>query len=486
MEKKLSLKAKTTKGLLWNVVDKFAVQGTGFLISLLLARILMPSDYGLIGMLAIFMVVSQVLVESGFSSALIQKHNPTEEDYSTIFYFNLCVSIFFYLVLFFTAPLIASFYKTPQLTMITRVISLSIVINALSLVPQTKLTIRLDFKTQAKVSLFSVFISGGIGVYAAYNGFGVWALIIQILAAAFIKTVMLFYYDKWIPDFAFNMASFKQLFRFSYKLMTASLVGTIMTNIYSILIGKFFYAKELGFYTNAKQYPELLSTSITSVLLGVTYPVLSSLKDDRETMLLVYGRLMRVTVFFVMPILTLFALLSDPFIHLILTDKWMPIVPLMQWICFARLITPISALNMNILNAIGRSDLFLKVDLSKVPIVLIALVVTVPFGLKAVVIGHFVTSFIAFFINAYYPGKLFGFGVFKQLREMKTVALATILMSAGVLVSTYFISNDLLKLIVGGLSGICIYLLAAYMLKIEEVKDLKEIVQNILGKKESH
>ncbi|MBK7764433.1 MAG: oligosaccharide flippase family protein [Bacteroidetes bacterium] len=201
-----SLKSKTINGLIWSSIDKIVVLVFGFLTGLFLARMLMPADYGLIGMLAIFLAVSQLLVESGFSSALIQKHTPTNEDYCTIFYFNLIVSSFFYLILFFTAPLIASFYNAPQLTLITRVLSLSLLINSLSFVQQTRLTINLDFKTQSKVSICAVVISGVLSLLLAYSGYGVWALVFQILIAALIKTLLLFYFNRWIPALIFNIS----------------------------------------------------------------------------------------------------------------------------------------------------------------------------------------------------------------------------------------------------------------------------------------
>ena len=474
-----TLKSRTIKGLLWSSIDKFAVLIIGFLIGLILARKLMPADYGLVGMLAIFIAVTQLLVESGFSSALIQKHTPTHDDYSTVFYFNLVVSIVFYLIMFFAAPLIAAFYKTPELTAITRVLMLLIFINALSLVQQTKLTIGLDFKTQAKVSVVSVVISGGLGVLAAYSGYGVWSLVIQILSAAIIKTVLLFYFSQWLPSWVFSIVSFKQLFRFSSNVLLAGLAASIVNNIYSIIIGKFFTAKELGYYTNGRQYPDYIAGPIANVFVGVTYPVLVSLKNDKQAMVQVYSRLMRLTVFFVMPILSLLALLAHPIVHLILTDKWMPMVPLMQWMCFARMLAPLCSLNMINLNVIGRSDLFLKVELFKLPFTVGALIITIPFGLQVVVIGHFVTMLLSFFITTYYSGKLFHYGAFKQLRDMLSVIIATVLMAVSVIACHYLLfDNDYIQLIVGGCVGVTIYVLAAFLMKIEELKDLKELMQN--------
>jgi O-antigen/teichoic acid export membrane protein len=265
--------------------------------------------------------------------------------------------------------------------------------------------------------------------------------------------------------------------------LIAGLVATTVNNLYSILIGKLFTPKEVGFYTRARQFPELLSNAVTSILQGVTYPILTSLQNERERMVSVYGRLMRVTVFFVIPFLTLFSVLAEPFVRFLLTEKWMPLVPLIQWLCFARMITPISALNMNILNAIGRSDLFLKVDLLKVPIVLITIVVTVPMGIYVVVVGNFFTSFFAFFINSYYPGKLFGFGAFRQIKEMLPVIFATLIMSVAVIALTSIIPADIFKLIGGAFAGITSFLGAAYLLKIEELKEVNNLALQFIQKK---
>jgi len=472
-----SLKHKVFTGMAWNSVDKFAIQGIGFIIGIALARILMPADYGLIGMLAIFFAFSDLFVGSGFSMALIQKSDRTEVDYSTIFHFNLVIGLVSYLILFFTAPFIAQFFNAPQLIALTRVLSLSVIINSLAIVQQTRLMIQMDFKTQAIISLFAVVISGFVGILLAYQGLGVWALVGQMLTAASIRTVFLFYLNKWLPLFAFNASSFRQLFGFSSNLLGAALVATIVNNLYSILIGKIFAARDLGFYTRAKQYPEVLSNTLSTVLQGVTFPILASLQNDREKMVSVYGRLMRMVVFFVVPALTLSAILAEPFIRFFLTEKWMPVVPLMQWLCFARLITPISALNMNILNAIGRSDLFFKVDISKLPLTVAALLITVPFGLKAVVIGHFTISFICFFINAYYPGKMFGFGALRQIREMGPVICATSIMSLIVFVSSIFLPSDFLKLVIGVPLGVGVYLLLAYLLRIGEIEEVFGMVR---------
>lgn len=478
----IGIKQKAIKGFAWSAIDKIAVQGITFVFGIMLARILLPSDYGLIGMLSVFIAVSQLFVNSGFTNALIQKKDRTETDFATIFYFNLATAVFFYLVLFFSAPFIASFYNIPELSLITRVVSLSIIINSLSLVPQTRLVINMNFKVLAIRSLFSVLISGSIGLYLAYTGYGVWALVVQNLSSVVVRTLLLLVFEKWVPLWVFSKESFKKLFSYSVKLLTAGLVGTIYNNLYSIILGKIFSAKEVGFYTKGKQYPELISNTLASVLQGVTFPVLSSLQDNRDKLVSVYGRVLGMTTFVVFPVLTLFALLAEPFVRFFLTEKWMPVVPLIQWMCFAKVITPISSVNMNILNAIGRSDLFLKVDMSKLPLTIGVLIATVPFGLMAVVIGHFCVSFICFFINTYYPGKLFGFGAIRQIKEMRFVLLSTSLMAIFVFAVTYLNIGDLLKLVLGIPLGLTVYLTSSWLFKTPEFKEVQLIVQPKLVK----
>jgi O-antigen/teichoic acid export membrane protein len=428
-------------------------------------------------MLAIFMAVSQLFVDSGFSKALIQKQNRTEVDYSTIFYFNLAISVLFYCLLFLSAPLIADFYDAPKLTILTRVFGLTIIINAFTTVQTTILNIEIDFKRLAKLNFITSLFSGIIGLILAYTGFGVWALVGQAIIRAIVYNILLWYGSKWKPTAVFSMNSFKILFGFGSKLLIAGSVATVVNNMYSILIGKYFSPKEVGYYTRGIQYTDLVSSTVTSILQSVTFPVLASVQEDRERMIHIYKQILRSTAFFIFPVMTLFALLSEPFVRFLLTEKWIAIVPLLQWLCFARLIAPISSLNLNILNAMGRSDLFLKVDLSKLPISLITLAITIPYGINAVVIGNFITTFIAFFFNTYYPGKVLNFGAVKQIKEMKSVFFATVGMAIVVFSVIWFIESDILKLIAGGITGVISYFVIALIMKIPEIKELRNLIK---------
>ncbi len=471
-----SLRSKATKGVFWGTIDKIFMTGGQLIIGIILARILTPHDFGLVGMLSIFIAVSQTFIDSGMGSGLIQKTDRSDIDFSTVFVFNFLISLLFYLILFFSAPLIATFYETPRLEGIVRILPLCIVIDSLTIVQQTKLKIAIDFKIIAKANVFSVFISGVCAIFLAYTGWGVWALVIQRLIRSIMTTILIWFLVKWRLSLAFSWKSFKNLFGFGSKLLLTGIYAQTFNNVYNIVIGKAYSAEQLGFYTRAKTFAELTSGTVSSILHQVTYPILASLQNDKERMVSVYSRLIRMTSFFVLPTMTMLAFFSDPLIRLLLTDKWAPAIVLLQWMSFARIFYPISVINMNILNAVGRSDLFLKVDLSKSPIVILALIITIPLGIKAIVIGHVITSFISFFINAYMPGKMFGYGAIKQLKDMIPIFIATAIMGVILIGFNLVTSNHWIKLTIGPLIGLLIYLSICYFFKLEELKEIKSIL----------
>ncbi|HRA71914.1 MAG TPA: lipopolysaccharide biosynthesis protein [Flavobacterium sp.] len=471
-----SLKSIATKGIIWSAVDKFAVQFGQFVVSIVLARILMPEDFGLIGMLTIFIVLSQTFIESGLGIGLIQRQDSTDIDFSTVFVFNLGVSSCFYLLLFFTSPLISTFFNQPQLTDLIRVLGLNLLIIALAIVQRTKLTIAIDFKSIAKSNVIGMVVGGVFGVIAARNGYGVWALVIQTLLGSLATSVSLWVFSNWSPSFAFSKKSFKLLFGYGSKLLIAGLYAQILNNVYNICLGKFYPTASLGYYTKAKSFADLSAGTVVSVIQQVTFPILTSVQDDRAKLVSIYSRLIRMSAFFIIPLMTLIALLAKPIVILLLTEKWVSLIPLLQWMVFARIFFPMSALNMSLLNAVGRSDLFLKVDLSKLPLTILAMVITIPLGVKAMIIGHVVTSALAFLINAYLPGKFYGYGPIQQLKDMLPFFVASIGMAISVFVVSNFIDNLVLQLFLGTLIGFVTYLFICWLLKLEELKEVWELV----------
>lgn len=474
------LKRATANSLIWSAFDKFGVQSWNFIIGLLLARKLFPADYGLIGMLSIFIAVSQTLIDSGMASGLIQKKNKNDADFSTVFIFNMVVSLAIYLILFLSAPLIADFYTRPELTKLTRVLCLTIIINALAIVQRTKINIRLDFKAQAQVNAISVVLGGLSALYLAYRGLGVWALVAQQLAIAITAVMAYHYFSDWKPSLIFSRNSFRELFGFGSKLLAVGLYGQILNNTYNMAIGKVYPASQLGFYTRARDLAEMSAGVITNIFYSISYPLFSSLQGEPERMLMVFKRMLRLASFINFPLMAMLAVLADPFIRLAMGEKWLAVIPLVQLAAFSRILYPISSLNLTILNSIGRSDLFLKVDIIKIPLIIISLLITIPLGIQAILIGQIITAFLAFAINAYLPGKLFGFGILPQLKEVLPIIFSTILMAAVSVVAMTLFTAPIAKILAGGAVGAGVYIFMASLFKVREIDDVRDLIREKL------
>jgi teichuronic acid exporter len=469
--------------MIWSALDNIISKGAQLSIGIILARILMPSDFGLIAMLSVLITISQVFIDSGMASGLIQKRNKEERDYSTVFIFNFVISVTLYLLLYALAPLVASFYKMPQLITLTRVLSFNIIINSLAIVQRSIFVAKIDFRSIAKVNVISTIIGGGIAIYCAYIGLGVWSLVIHMISKSIISVIILMYLSTWKPKLLFSAKSFKELFGFGSKLLISALLSQVYNNVYNITIGKVFAPSILGYYTRAVSFAELTSGTVASIIHQVTYPILASLQDDKVKMISVYRSLIKVTSFIIFPTMTLLALLADSIVRVLLTDKWLAIVVLLQWMSFIRVFYPISVINLNILNAIGRSDLFLKVDLSKLPISIITLSITIPLGIEAMVVGQAITTIISFAINAYLPGKLFGYGAIQQINDMMKAFISTIIMAECVYIIISLVEYPIAKIFLGIISGIIAYIIMAIVLKVEELSEVKYFVEKIFKAK---
>src|SRR5690554_5585002 len=451
----MSLKQKAITGFIWSASDKLVNQ-LGYLgVTVFIARIIGPESFGLIGMLTIFMMLAESVVSNGFTQALVQRSQKlTDADSSTIFYVNLAWGLAVYSLLYFCAPFIANFYHQQVLVDISRVLFIVVLINSLTVVARAKLTINIDFKSQAIASTFSTILSSVVGIYLALKGYGYWALVWLLITRATFNTIGLWFFCRWYPKLIFSYKSFKSLFSFGSNLILAGLVATFVNNLYVALIGRYFNATQVGYFTQATNLSNYLSQFISSTLQGVTYPIMTSVKNDKERLVNIYTQLISITMLVSVPLLIGFAAVSEDVVKIILGDEWLPVVPVLIALCFARVITPISSINLNILNAIGRSDLFLKVDLSKLPMTLAALFIALPYGIEGLAWAMVCTSFISFFINAYFPGKLFGFGGLAQLKVAYKYIIAAAFMYFSV--SQVSISDSLwltlaAKVTVGGL-----------------------------------
>ncbi len=457
-----SVRKQLSHGVLWNFIEKVLMEGAQFVIGIILARLLLPSDFGLIGMLAVFVAISNVFIDGGLAKALIQKKDCSDIDYSTAFVSNIVVSLIIYIVLFISAPWIAVFYKEPILIDLTRVLALNFVLGSFNIVQRARLMSNVDFKSLAKIRVSSVIVAGIVGVVMAYSGYGVWSLVGQTISATLLQIIVFPFFSKWKPSLRFSKESFRNLFGFGSKLMITGIYSVIINNISTICIGQAYRSSQLGFYTRASQFSQLISFTVNDVLGNVTFPVLSHLQDDKDHMVSVYRKVLYLTAMIIFPIMIMCTLLAKPIILVLLTEKWLPCVVFMQWLFLARMFTPLSSVNINILNAVGRSDLFMKLEIAKASYTIIALVITIPLGVEAICIGSFVTSFISFFVNAYLPGRMLGYGSWKQIKDWRYILLSLLIMTILVYSIIYFVENLWFQLFVGGTIGILSYIACCY------------------------
>lgn len=472
-----SLKHKAVKGILWSSVERFSVQGVLFVVMVVMARLLTPKDYGLVGMLAIFIAVAQSLVDSGFSQALIRKQNRTEKDNSTVFYFNIAVGLFLYGVFYLAAPLVARFYNSPELTDLMRVVCLSVVFNSFAVVQRALLTVNIDFKTQAKASLTAAVTSGVVGIGMAYTGFGYWSIAAQQLVNLGLCTLLLWIFAHWRPSWCYSWESFRELFGFGSKLMVSGLLDTVYRNMYLLVIGKVFSPSALGHYTRAHQFSEFPSSNLTGILQRVTYPVLCQIQDDDERLASIYRRFLRVSAFLIFPLLVGLSAIAHPFILILLKEQWSFAAMLLQILCFAMMWYPIHAINLNLLQVKGRSDLFLRLEVIKKVIAVLVLCITIPMGLVAMCVGQIFSSLIALIINTHYTGLLIQVGFLRQMRDLLPTLLLSLTMWGVVYTLVNVLSGLWLQLIVGIIVGLIYYTAISYLFKFQELKELISILR---------
>lgn len=452
------LKEKTLSGVKWSAIGNILTKGVTFLIGLILARLLSPADYGVTGMVGIFFAIAGTFIDSGFGSALIRKQDCTDIDYSTAFYFNAVVGLLFCLLLSLAAPFIAEFFKTPILEDIVVVMSINMFISSLCIVQGTRLTAAVDFKSKAKIGLATTFFSGIVGIAMAYNGYGVWSLVWQGVFANILRTILLLFTTKWYPKWQFSKESFKYLFGFGSKILTASMLHTIYCNLTTLIIGKYYSAKDLGYYSRGESLASLPSTNITAILRNVSYPILSKIQDDDKRLIDVYRKYITITSLVIFFGMFLLAALAKPLIITLLTDKWSQAVIFLQMFCFTYMFDHLCQLNLNILYVKGRSDLVLRLEVIKKTISISMLVAAIPFGVLAICLSRAVYTQIAVIINTYYTGKLFGLGYFAQVRDFIKYFIFSAIAVSPAFVLTFTELSPILVLISGAAIACAIYL----------------------------
>lgn len=476
------MKNKTVKGVGWSFADTLLGHGITFLVGLVLANILTPDDYGLIGIITIFISVFNCIVDSGFSNALIRKPNADERDYNTVFISNMVLSLFMFAVLLLCTPLISGFFKRPELTPLLRVMSVIILINAFAIIQRTIFVKKVDFKTQTKVSLISSITSGVVGIGMALAGLGVWSLVGQQITKQLLNTLLLWVYAHWYPKLQFSAQSFKQLFGFGWKLLVSSLIDTIWREIYQVVIGKCYSSATLGHYTRAQQFSSICSQNLNTVVQRVSFPVLSSIQDDKERLKAAYRRIIKTTMLVTFVLMLGMAGSAKAMVQALIGDQWLPCVPYLQIICFSMALYPLHAINLNMLQVQGRSDLFLKLEIIKKIVAVGPLLLGIFINIYWMLLGSVVVGWFAYYLNAYYSGPFLKYKIIDQVKDILpslgialTMALLVYAMSF-IPLTPYALFP--IQVVVGALITVAL----CRITKLPEYFEIRTIVSDYLGK----
>lgn len=468
--------SKVGKAFFWSALERFSIQGISFILSIIIARIVSPSAYGLIVMIQVFLSFSQLFIDGGFANALIQKNDRDDTDYCTVFFFNMGVALLLYLLFFLSAPIIADFYEEPQLKTITRIISLNLIFSSLSIVQKTRLTIKLDFKTQTRAGLIAVIISGTIGVVCAYSGLEVWALVIQGLVNQLITTVALMFFSRWRPRFIFSVQSFRRLFGFGSKLMLSNILTSIYINISNLVIGKKYTPADLAFYNRGFTLSQFPSVNISDVMNRIIYPVLSRVQDDIIALRESYIKYLHLANYIVLFLMGLLIVLAEPLILLLLTQKWIEAVPYLQIFCINFMFYPILQQSSNPIAAIGHSGVLLRYQLLKRFVCIIILFLTLRINTIAVCWGFVLGSLFETVINVLICRKEIGVGIMAHIRSQIDIIVIVVSVCAIVYFVISFIDGAIWKLFIGGTIGLMLYLLATYVFNLREKTYLLNII----------
>ena len=473
-------KNKVISSLIWKFLERGGVQGVQFVLSIILARLVTLEDYGIIALLLVFIQIATVFIQSGFNTALIQKKDADDLDFSSIFYLSFFVAAILYVILFFGAPLVSNFYKSESLTKLLRVISLTLFFGAVNSVQNAYVSKTMQFRRFFFSSMGSVVGSGIVGVILAYKGFGVWALVFQQLIRDFLICVILWFTVKWRPKFIFSFQRVKSLFSFGWKLLVSGLLDTVFRNIYNLIVGKVYDKEALGAFNRGQQFPQVIAINLDGSIQSVMLPTLSSHNDNVEEVKRITRRSISMSAFLLMPCMFGLAAVAEPLVKVLLTDKWLPCVPFLQLACISYAIYPIHTANLTGINALGRSDIFLKLEIIKKIITVLNIIITIPFGIYAMAIGQVVSAFISSFVNAFPNKKLMNYTYFEQLKDLLPSFICSIIMSVCVWCLHYVQIPTIILLLLQIIAGVCLYIL---LCKFFKIKTFNYFINTIRGLK---
>lgn len=476
-------KNKVIYSLLWKVMERIGTQGIQFFVMIVLARLLLPEEFGLIVLVTIFITIAGVFVQSGFNIALIQKKDADVIDFSSVFYLSLFVASLLYVFLFFTAPFIATFFEQPEFATVLRILSITLFFGSFNSIQNAIISRNMEFKKLFISSLGAIIFSGIVGVVMAYTGFGVWALVGQQLTNQLIVTLILTFTVKWKPKFIFSIDRIKILFSFSWKLLASSLLDTLNSNLRNLLIGKMFSPATLGFYNRGDQFPNFLISNINGSIQSVMLPTLSSYQDDKQKVKAIVRRAIVTSAFIVIPMMVGLAVIAEPLVKILLTDKWLPAVPFLQIFCAVYALWPIHTANLQAINALGRSDIFLKLEIIKKILGLIILAISLPFGVYAITLGILVGGILSTFINAYPNLKLLNYSIREQWKDITPSLLISLLMGAIIYPIQWVGMSDMLTVIIQIVVGVVFYVGLARLFKLECFTYLLKTLQEMVSRK---
>jgi O-antigen/teichoic acid export membrane protein len=477
----MGLKQKAVVGLLWSFGQQFSSQIISFSISIILARILSPSEFGLIGMLSIFIGLSNTLMDSGMTSSLIRTQNADQKDYSTIFVLNMLGSISLYIIIFFSAPYIANFYGHPILKDVVRIYSLTFVFSAFMGVQSAKMTKEMNFRLQMLIQIPSIVLGGILGITLAYNGFGVWSLVYMYVFQGFLSSALHWIYSGWRPQVKFYPDKFQQHFGFGYKMMLSSLITTIYDNLFTIIIGKYYSAAQLGFYSRALALRQMPVSNLSAALRKVTYPLFSSINHDNFKLKDVYKRLIQQVIFWIVPLLTLLIVIAEPFIRFLFTEKWLPAVPYFQILCVTGMLLPLQNYNINIIKVKGHSGIILKIQAAQRSFGILGILLVIPYGIYGLLYFQLFATIVDYNIGAYFGGRMINYSIVEQVKDIfASVSLAVIIGFCTGFLDRYldrsFSLPDISRLVIASLFYFSIYLSLSSLLKLPAVRDFRELI----------
>ncbi|MDT2782431.1 lipopolysaccharide biosynthesis protein [Vagococcus fluvialis] len=471
-------KKNIISALIWKLLERGGTQGVQFIVQIILARLLLPEDYGVIALVTIFISLANVFVQSGFNTALIQKKESDSLDFSTVFFFSLFLSVVLYLVLYLSAPLISTFYKIEGLEKIIRVISLTLIFGSINSIQNAVVAKKMKFKKLFLSSLGAMIISGVLGIIFAYNGYGIWALVIQQLSNQISITVILWYTVKWRPTLEFSYSRLKELFDYGWKILISSLIDTLYSNIRGLVIGKTYTTQQLGYYTRGDQFPSLIVTNINGSIQSVMLPVLSYEQDNKDRVREIVRKSIKTSSYLIFPMMIGLSVVAKPLVIILLTEKWLPSVIFIQIACFTYSLWPIHTANLQAINALGRSDIFLKLEICKKIIGITVLLLTIPHGVISIALGGVIVGVISTIINSYPNRKLLGYGYKEQLRDIIPSFFISVLMGAVIYPIKFLINNALVLMSIQIILGVLVYWLLSYLFKLEIYFYLKNTISS--------